>query len=169
MPCTWPPKALKAEVWFNPANRLPTCSKMVALPKDRRLSWEATSRIRGFPDDIGTVLVCAGCIQACCPLRVAQEAPGEGMLRLDSGAYTATGDFRCSVLGCDWAKQGVTRQAAEKHMQRHHSGMARGISRTPEAKAALALKRRLPDEEKKARNRANCRRYREEVKVRTCL
>lgn len=51
-------------------------------------------------------------------------------------------------------------------MQRHHPGMARGIERTPEAREACRRRRLLPNEEKKEKNKARCRRYRQEVKVR---
>lgn len=88
------------------------------------------------------------------------------MLRLDSGPGAARGDFRCSVLGCDWAKQGVYRQAAHNHMQRRHPGLPREITRTPQAQEAFRKAcRRLPDEERKERDRKRARRYRAEVKV----
>lgn len=69
--------------------------------------------------------------------------PGrECMLGLDSGPGTGRGDFRCTVPTCGWAKQGVTRDAAEKHMKRRHPGEAPGIARTPEAEEA---RKRLND------------------------
>jgi hypothetical protein len=92
------------------------------------------------------------------------------MLRVDSGPGEAPGDFRCLVPGCGWAKQGIWRQSARKHMQRRHPGVPFAAPRTREAEEArrsrLPRRECLPNEERRERNKASCKRYRQEIKVR---
>lgn len=93
--------------------------------------------------------------------------PGDAPPRFGSRCGSRGRDFRCSVPGCGWVKQNVSRQAAFKHMQRRHPGLAREVSRTAEAQQECRKRRLLPDDERVERDRARCRRYRAEVKVST--